>query len=122
MIVITEKLELMMRNGQCYRITCALLVLLSVVIEDSSAGDLTYTAWEDEEENLWVRIVNGRVSKVRIEEIVIVFYDKKGKPIDQRNYPCSADCALAQNDARDFLLEGKPQGADAYQVRNIRFR
>jgi hypothetical protein len=91
-------------------------------MDDSSAGELTYTAWEDEEQNVWVRIVNGRASKIRIEEIVIAFYDNKGRPIEHRGYPCSENCLLSQNDARDFMLEGKPQGADAYQVRNIRFK
>jgi hypothetical protein len=113
----------MMRRKRVVRISeFALLLTVLLFTQTSEAGELTYTVWEDEQDTLWVRIQNGTAKKIRVEEIQVLFYDKKGKPVEERGFPCSGDCLLIQEDARDFKLEKRPETCEDYRVRNVRFK
>lgn len=100
---------------------CCIIVVIFLVAGFSVAGDVTYTIWEDEAENLWIRIHNGIDHVIRVEEISITFYDAKSRPVEQRIIYCRKDCSLARQDVRDFGLQRKPENAESYKLRNVRY-
>jgi hypothetical protein len=99
--------------------TIALMMLQ--VVGTAVSADVSYTMWEDEAENVYIRIHNGTEHTIRVHEISIGFYDAKGKPLEQRTTYCRNDCSLPQQDVRDFELHRKPEKAESYRVRNVRY-
>lgn len=87
----------------------------------SFAGDVVYTMWEDDGGQLWVRIQNDTDRSIRVESILIVFYNAGGKPIDQKNVPCSGNCRLSSRDTRDFGPYSPPPKTESSRVRNVKY-
>ena len=98
-----------------------LLIALLLSTARLYAGDVVYTLWEDDKEQFWVSIQNDTDHTVRVDSILIVFYNAKGKPIEQRNVPCKGDCSLAPRDTRDFGPYSAPPNTDSARVRNVRY-
>jgi hypothetical protein len=87
----------------------------------SFAGDVVYTLWEDDREQFWVRIQNDTDHTIRVDSILIVFYDAKGRPLDQRNVPCRGNCRLGPHDTRDFGPYNPPASTESARVRNVQY-
>lgn len=85
------------------------------------AGDVVYTIWEDDGGRFLVRIENDTERRIQVETILIVFYNERGKPVDQQNIPCKGDCGLGPHDTKDFGPYAPPAGADSARVRNVRY-
>lgn len=99
-----------------------LLILLAVFTARwAFAGDVVYTLWEDDREQFWVRIQNDTDHDIRVSSILIVFYNAKGKPLEQRNIPCRGDCKLAKHDTRDFGGYNPPSGTESARVKNVQY-
>jgi hypothetical protein len=98
-------------------LTISLLLLAGVAL----AGDVVYTLWEDDQQQFWVRIQNDTDRTISVESIVIVFYNEKGKPIEQRNAPCKGNCTLAPHDTRDFGPYQSPPNTESARVRNVKY-
>jgi len=105
------------------RVFLAGLVLTCVLIISgvAVAGDVVYTLWEDDEQKFWVRIQNDTDRTIRVQNILIVFYNAKGKPVDQRNEPCKANCSLSPHDTRDFGPYQSPDGTESARVKNVKY-
>jgi hypothetical protein len=97
--------------------------VLAVVLTASlsMAGDVVYTMWEDDGGEFWVRIQNDTDRTIRVESILIVFYNAKGKPIEERNVPCRGNCRLSTRDTRDFGPYSPPPNTESARVRNVRY-
>jgi hypothetical protein len=91
------------------------------VLQGSFAGDVVYTMWEDENENVWVRFENHTESVIRIQEILIVFYDVKGRPVGDRKVACTEQCRVASRDVRDFGPFSTPESYHSARVRNVKY-
>jgi hypothetical protein len=85
------------------------------------AGDVVYTMWEDDQGMFWVRIQNDTDRSIRVGSIVIVFYNNKGTPIEERNARCQGDCRLSPRDTRDFGSYEPPSGTSSARVRNVKY-
>jgi hypothetical protein len=85
------------------------------------AGDVVYTMWEDDESDLWVRIQNDTDRGIRVQNILIVFYNEKGKRIGEANVPCKGDCRLSSGDTRDFGPYNPPPNTGSARVRNVNY-
>lgn len=96
-----------------------LVVLLSLA--SLYAGDVVYTLWEDDNEKFWVRIQNDTDRTIRVDSILIVFYNEQGKPIEQRNVSCSGNCRLGSRDTRDFGPYAPPPKTASARVRNVKY-
>lgn len=94
-------------------------LLLSGVL--AAAGDVVYTMWEDDGGQLWVRIQNDTDRTIRVESILIVFYNAKGRPINEQNVPCRGNCRLSPRDTRDFGPYNPPPNTESSRVRNVRY-
>ena len=97
-------------------VTAALLMAVS-----SYAGDVVYTMWEDDQGQFWVRIQNDTDRGISVESILIVYYNQKGKPLDQRAVPCKGNCRLSPRDTRDFGPYNCPPETDSARVRNVKY-
>jgi hypothetical protein len=95
-------------------------VALSVSVL-SYAGDVVYTMWEDDQGQFWVRIQNDTDRAITVESILIVYYNQKGKPVDQKAVPCKGNCGLSPRDTRDFGPYNPPPGTDSARVRNVKY-
>ena len=62
-----------------------LLVAIVLLSLPAMAGDVVYTMWEDDQGMFWVRIQNDTDRSIRVGRILIVFYNPKGTPIEERN-------------------------------------
>jgi hypothetical protein len=98
-----------------------LAVTLAVIVGISFAGDVVYTLWEDDQQQFWVRIQNDTDRTIRVENILIAFYDGKGKQIEQRNAPCRGNCTLSRHDTRDFGPHQSPENTESARVRNVKY-
>lgn len=85
------------------------------------AGDVVYTMWEDDQGMFWVRIQNDTDRSIRVGHILIVFYNSKGKPIEERIEPCKGNCQLSPRDTRDFGSYDPPDGTQSARVRNVKY-
>jgi len=108
-----------MRRGVRFGVfvTLSLIVLAGVAF----AGDVVYTLWEDDQQQFWVRIQNDTDRTISVENILIVFYNDKGKPIEQRNVPCKGNCTLAPHDTRDFGPHQAPANTESARVSNVKY-
>lgn len=97
-------------------VTVALLIAVA-----SQAGDVVYTMWEDDQGQFWVRIQNDTDRAISVESILIVYYNQKGKPVDQKAVPCKGSCRLSPRDTRDFGPYDPPPGTDSARVRNVKY-
>jgi hypothetical protein len=97
------------------------LATIVLVASLSYSGDVVYTLWEDDGGQFWVRIQNDTDHSIRVESIFIVFYSAKGKPIDQKNFPCKGNCRLSPHDTRDFGPYAAPDGTESARVRNVKY-
>lgn len=101
----------------------SLFLVLAVMLTASlsMAGDVVYTMWEDDGGELWVTIQNDTDRNIRVDSILIVFYNAKGKPIENRNVDCQGNCRLSSRDKRDFGPYQPPPNSESSRVRNVRF-
>jgi len=99
----------------------ALLILALFIAQLSYAGDVVYTMWEDDGGKFWVRIENDTERNIVVESILIVFYNEKGKPVDQRNVPCKGNCRISSRDTRDFGPHDAPAQTESARVRNVKY-
>jgi len=106
-----------MRKSSTYWVILTVLLMSQV----SYAGDVVYTLWEDDGGQFWVRIQNDTDRPIRVESILIVFYNERGKPLEQRNIPCKGNCKLAPHDTRDFGSYDPPPGTESARVRNVKY-
>jgi len=106
-----------MRKSSTYWVILTVLLMSQV----SYAGDVVYTLWEDDGGQFWVRIQNDTDRPIRVESILIVFYNERGKPLEQRNIPCKGNCKLAPHDTRDFGPYDPPPGTESARVRNVKY-
>jgi hypothetical protein len=100
------------------------LVLTFILIIAASvcfAGDVVYTLWEDDQQQFWVRIQNDTDRTIHVENILIIFYNEKGKQIEQRNAPCKGNCTLSPHDTRDFGPHQSPANTESARVRNVKY-
>jgi len=88
-------------------------ISLILVARASQAGDVVYTLWEDDGGQFWVRIQNDTDHTIRVQSILIVYYNQKGKPIDQQNIPCTGNCRLSPHDTKDFGPYQPPANTEA---------
>jgi hypothetical protein len=102
------------------KVSLAVMCLLILAVQ-ANAGDVVYTMWEDDQGMFWVRIQNDTDRSIRVGAIMIVFYDAKGRPIEERNVPCSGNCKLSPRDTRDFGSYEPPAGTESARVRNVRY-
>jgi hypothetical protein len=98
-----------------------LALTLMLIASLTSAGDVVYTMWEDDGGELWVTIQNDTDRTIRVDSILIVFYNAKGKPVENRNVACKGDCRLSSRDKRDFGPYQPPANSESSRVRNVRF-
>jgi hypothetical protein len=98
----------------------AALALIAVV-QLSYAGDVVYTMWEDDGGQLWVRIQNDTNRPIKVESILIVSYNKSGKPVNQKDVPCEGNCRLSPHDTRDFGPYDPPANSESSRVRNVKY-
>jgi hypothetical protein len=98
-----------------------LFILALSIAQMSYAGDVVYTMWEDDGGKFWVRIENDTERNIVVENILIVFYNDKGKPVDERNIPCRGNCRLASRDTRDFGPHDAPAQTESARVRNVKY-
>jgi hypothetical protein len=96
-------------------------ITLTILVGVAFGGDVVYTLWEDDQQQFWVRIQNDTDRTISVENIFIVFYDEKGKPIEQRNAPCKGNCTLSPHDTRDFGPHQAPQNTESARVRNVKY-
>ena len=102
-------------------IAVMLAMTLVVGIASSFAGDVVYTLWEDDQQQFWVRIQNDTDRSIHVENILIAFYNAKGKQIEQRNAPCRGNCTLSPHDTRDFGPHSSPANTESARVRNVKY-
>ena len=98
-----------------------LLVAIVLLSLPAMAGDVVYTMWEDDQGMFWVRIQNDTDRAIRVGGILIVFYNSKGAPIEERNTGCKGDCRLSPRDTRDFGSYEPPAGTSSARVRNVKY-
>jgi hypothetical protein len=98
-----------------------LLVAILLFALPVMAGDVVYTMWEDDQGMFWVRIQNDTDRAIRVGGILIVFYNAKGAPIEERNVRCQGDCRLSPRDTRDFGSYEPPAGTSSARVRNVKY-
>jgi hypothetical protein len=98
-------------------LTMSLAILAGIAI----AGDVVYTLWEDDQQQFWVRIENDTDRTITVENILIVFYNDKGKPVEQRNAPCKGSCTLSAHDTRDFGPHQSPANTESARVKNVKY-
>lgn len=104
------------------RLRGSLFVTVALLIAASSyAGDVVYTMWENDQGQFLVRIQNDTDRAISVESILIVFYNQKGKPVDQKSVPCKGSCRLSPRDTRDFGPYDPPPGTDSARVRNVKY-
>jgi hypothetical protein len=100
---------------------CILAISLAVAVGSTLAGDVVYTLWEDDQQQFWVRIQNDTDRTIHVENILIAFYNMKGKQIEQRNAPCRGNCTLSPHDTRDFGPHQSPENTESARVRNVKY-
>lgn len=88
----------------------------------SFAGDVSYTLWEDEDDQIWVRIQNGLDEKIKVEAVLLLFYDAKRNPVEEKQFPCKQNCDLAEHDVGDFGPFEKPANSESCRLRKVRYR
>jgi hypothetical protein len=98
-----------------------LTMSLAILAGVATAGDVVYTLWEDDQQQFWVRIQNDTDRTITVENILIVFYNDKGKPIEQRNTPCKGKCTLSAHDTRDFGPHDSPANTESARVKNVKY-
>jgi hypothetical protein len=98
-----------------------LTFILAIAAGIAQAGDVVYTLWEDDQQQFWVRIQNDTDRTIRVENILIIFYNEKGKQIEQRNAPCKGNCTLSPHDTRDFGPHQSPANTESARVRNVKY-
>jgi hypothetical protein len=98
-----------------------LTFILIIAAGVCSAGDVVYTLWEDDQQQFWVRIQNDTDRTIHVENILIIFYNEKGKQIEQRNAPCKGNCTLSPHDTRDFGPHQSPANTESARVRNVKY-
>jgi hypothetical protein len=108
-----------MKRGAVSFLFLAFLFVLA--IGSTMAGDVVYTLWEDDQQQFWVRIQNDTDRDIRVETILIAFYNAKGKQIEQRNAPCKGNCNLSAHDTRDFGPHRSPDNTESARVRNVKY-
>jgi hypothetical protein len=98
-----------------------LTFILAIAASVCFAGDVVYTLWEDDQQQFWVRIQNDTDRTIHVENILIIFYNEKGKQIEQRNAPCKGNCTLSPHDTRDFGPHQSPANTESARVRNVKY-
>jgi hypothetical protein len=98
-----------------------LTMSLAILAGIAMAGDVVYTLWEDDQQQFWVRIQNDTDRTITVENILIVFYNDKGKPLEQRNTPCKGNCTLSAHDTRDFGPHQAPTNTESARVKNVKY-
>lgn len=98
-----------------------LVLSFGLIAASSLAGDVVYTLWEDDQQQFWVRIQNDTDRTIHVENILIAFYNDKGKQIEQRNAPCRGNCTLSAHDTRDFGPHSSPANTESARVRNVKY-
>ena len=98
-----------------------LTFILTIAVGVCLAGDVVYTLWEDDQQQFWVRIQNDTDRTIHVENILIIFYNEKGKQIEQRNAPCKGNCTLSPHDTRDFGPHQSPANTESARVRNVKY-
>jgi hypothetical protein len=96
-------------------------IVAMILAANMFAGDVVYIIWEDDGGEFQVRIQNDTDRSIRVESILIVYYNAKGKPVDQQNIPCKGRCTLPAGDIRDFGPYRPPEGAESASVRNVKY-
>lgn len=101
----------------------AFITVLAVlaIVQLSYAGDVVYTMWEDDGGQLWVRIQNDTTRSIRVQSILIVSYNKNGKPVNEKEVPCEGNCRLSPHDTRDFGPYNPPPNSESSRVRNVKY-
>lgn len=94
---------------------------LLIFVQLSYAGDVVYTMWVDDGGQLWVRIQNDTNRTIKVESILIVSYNKSGKPVKDQEVPCEGNCKLSQHDTRDFGPYKPPENSESSRVRNVKY-
>jgi len=84
-------------------------------------GDVTYTLWDDEEDQIWIRIQNGSDQNIKIEFILLAFYDSKGRPVSQKQYGCTESCVLNKHGVADFGPYLRPEGSTDCRLQRVRY-
>jgi hypothetical protein len=97
------------------------IVVMAALAGLSYAGEVVYTLWEDDGGQFHVLIQNDTDRTIRVESILIAFYDQKGKPLEQQNLPCKGDCRLSAHDKRDFGPYNPPPKSESARVRNVQY-
>lgn len=87
----------------------------------SLAGDVVYTMWEDDDSQIWIRIQNDMDRKIVIESISLVFYDRRGKPIAEKQQKCKENCSLGSHDATELGPYSYPEGSHSSRVRYLKY-
>ena len=101
--------------------SCIVVIALALMAGLSYAGEVVYTLWENDAGQFVVLIQNDTDSAVRVQSILIVFYNQKGKPIDKQNVPCTGNCRLAAHDKRDFGPYTPPKETESARVLNVNY-
>ena len=80
-----------------------------------------YTMWEDVESQVWITIQNEMDRTVQIESLCLVFYDRKGKPAEERVQKCEKNCKLNPKDAMDFGPYRPPADSNSSRIRFVKY-
>jgi hypothetical protein len=88
---------------------------------DSLAGDVLYTTWEDDESRIWIIIQNEMNSKIQIEKICLTFYDQKGKPLKEQQEHCEQKCNLRPQETMEFGPYEYPPNSKVARVRYVKY-
>jgi hypothetical protein len=87
----------------------------------SLAGDVLYTTWEDDDSGIWIVIQNEMDRKIRLENICLIFYDQKGKPIKEQHENCQIECNLHPHQTMDFGPYEYPTNSRISRVRYVKY-
>src|SRR5262249_6392092 len=114
-------------NGKCLedgtmrKSTWVSVLVVLAITQYLWAGDVVYTMWEDDSGKLWVRIQNDTDRSIHVESILIVSYNKNGKPVNNQEVPCKGNCKLTPHDTRDFGPYTPPANSESSRVRNVKY-
>jgi hypothetical protein len=101
---------------------CAGAIVLTLSLASvCAAADVMYSLWEDENDNVWIRIENGLDESIKVESISLIFYNSKGTPVQHQQSACNDNCILEKHDVRDFGAYQKPDSAETCRVQKIRY-
>jgi hypothetical protein len=87
----------------------------------SVAGDVLYTTWEDHSSSIWVIIQNEMDHKIHVEKICLIFYDRKGKPIKEKQEEPQENCNLKPHQTLQFGPFEQLSNSHIARVRYIKY-